>query len=130
MARTSAKRTPAKSGTTFVREVGGIREYRLEKNGLTILLAADHSIPVVGCMVTYHVGSRNEAIGYTGATHLLEHLMFKESENFSAEKGKDPKFFLEARGSLINATTFFDRTNYFAIMPKHLLTDAIEWEAD
>jgi zinc protease len=34
-------------------------------------------------MVTYHVGSRNEAIGYTGSTHLLEHLMFKGSTQYN-----------------------------------------------
>jgi hypothetical protein len=61
----------------FIRTSGGISEYVLESNSLRVLLLEDHSAPVVTAMVTYHVGSRNEAIGYTGATHLLEHLMFK-----------------------------------------------------
>jgi zinc protease len=91
---------------------------------------ADHSVPVVGFMVTYHVGSRNEAIGYTGATHLLEHLMFKGSSKFNEKSGNLPKSFLEARGAYINATTWFDRTNYYEVMPKNLLKDAIEFEAD
>jgi zinc protease len=133
MARTAVKKTVKKSpnkkapqsGASFVREVGGVREYCLDKNGLRILLASDRSVPVVGFMVTYHVGSRNEAIGYTGATHLLEHLMFKKSKNF-----KNPKDFLEAKGAYINATTWFDRTNYFEVMPSHLLPQAVAWEAD
>ncbi|MDB5189266.1 MAG: peptidase domain protein [Parcubacteria group bacterium] len=129
MARTSPQKitTP---GITFVGEKGGISEYRIDKNRLRILLARDTSVPVVGFMVTYHVGSRNEAIGYTGATHLLEHLMFKGSENFNEEKGNGPKHFLESRGAMINASTWFDRTNYYAVMPKHLLKDAVMLEAD
>ncbi|MDB5195248.1 MAG: peptidase domain protein [Parcubacteria group bacterium] len=130
MARASVKKQPAFVGITFVRERDGIREYKLEKNGLTILLAENHAVPVVGFMVTYHVGSRNEAIGYTGATHLLEHLMFKGSERFNADTGKDTKQFLESRGAYINATTWWDRTNYFEVMPKHILPDAIALEAD
>jgi zinc protease len=137
MARISAKKKPTKTGrsligtgVSFVREAGGIREYRLDKNRLTILLAPSKTVPVVGFMVTYHVGSRNEAIGYTGATHLLEHLMFKESENYTAVKGRDPKHFLEAKGAYMNATTSYDRTNYFEIMPKHLFAEAVAWEAD
>ena len=66
-------------GFEFVKESGGIQEYKMTSNGLTVLLKEDHSAPVATFMVTYNVGSRNEAIGYTGSTHLLEHLMFKGS---------------------------------------------------
>lgn len=84
----------------------GIDEYVLTKNGLRVLLLEDHSAPVATAMVTYHVGSRNEAIGtnlknhfrrslihiapvgYTGATHLLEHLMFKGAKDYNKESGK------------------------------------------
>ena len=66
-----AARSPA--GYTFVRSLGGIDEYRLDSNGLTVLLAPDHSAPVVTFQVTYRVGSRNEVTGTTGATHILEH---------------------------------------------------------
>ena len=62
-----------------VKESGGITEYRHKINDLTVLLLKKKSAPVVTFMVTYLVGSRNEAIGYTGSTHLLEHLMFKLS---------------------------------------------------
>src|SRR5690554_3383206 len=72
---------------TLVKELGGIKEYRLDKNGLTVLLMEDHSAPVVSFMVTYLVGSRNEVYGTTGATHILEHLMFKGTEKFNKEKG-------------------------------------------
>lgn len=125
MARASTKQKPVKTGVSFVRELGGIREYRLDKNGLRILLAQDTSVPVAGVMVTYHVGSRNEAVGYTGSTHMLEHLLFERSENFEAYHQE-----LEAKGAYINATTWYDRTNYFEVIPKNLLKQALAWEAD
>lgn len=117
-------------GIKFVRELEGISEYQLTKNGLQILLAPDHATPVVGFMVTYHVGSRNETIGHTGATHLLEHLMFKGSENFNKKKGNTIWEILESKGALVNASTWTDRTNYFEVIPKEHMRVAISIEAD
>ncbi len=128
---TSAKSIkPPIPGFTFVRELDGIKEYILNSNGLRVLLAEDASAPVAGLMVTYHVGSRNEAIGYTGSTHLLEHLMFKGSEKFNREKGTHMEGLMESKGAVINATTWFDRTNYYEVLPSDVLPLAIEIEAD
>ncbi len=127
------RRTPHRGsvpGMTFVRELEGISEYRLKKNGLRILLAPDSNAPVAGFMVTYHVGSRNETIGYTGATHLLEHLMFKGSKNFNKQKRNTIWETLETKGALVNATTWNDRTNYYEVVPKEHLKTAIALEAD
>jgi zinc protease len=120
----------AVSGYTFVKSVGGIEEYHLDSNGLTVLLAADHSAPVVTFQVTYRVGSRNEVTGATGATHILEHLMFKGSENFNDPKGNSVKQFLEKVGGQFNASTAVDRTNYFATIGRDSLEGYIAIEAD
>lgn len=117
-------------GVSFVREMGGIKEYRLEANGMRILLAQDEAQPVAGVMVTYHVGSRNEAVGFTGATHLLEHLMFKGTKRFNARKGNSIDMLLEETGAMMNATTWLDRTNYYEVVPRDVLPLAIEIEAD
>ena len=117
-------------GISFVQELAGIKEYALKSNGLRILLVPDDSVPVAGVMVTYHVGSRNEAIGYTGATHILEHLMFKGSENFNRENGKHMEVLIESLGGMLNATTWFDRTNYYSIVPSSSVHLPIEIEAD
>ncbi|MFQ6673151.1 MAG: M16 family metallopeptidase [Fidelibacterota bacterium] len=114
----------------FVRSSGGIKEYRLKNNGLTVLLMEDHAAPVVTFMVTYRVGSRNEAVGYTGATHLLEHLMFKGSRNFNRNNGKTIWNVLQSVGAVINATTWLDRTNYFELLPSEHLELAVQIEAD
>jgi zinc protease len=118
------------SGFTHVKSLGGIDEYRLDSNGLTVLLVPDHSAPVVTFEVTYEVGSRNEVTGVTGATHILEHMMFKGSEAFNDPKGNSIKQLLERVGGQFNASTSFDRTNYFATIGRESLENYIAIEAD
>jgi len=117
-------------GFTFVTEVDGLSEYRLDANGLQVLLNRQPALPVVTFMVTYRVGSRNEVTGTTGATHLLEHLMFKGTEHFDRSKGTGFDQLLERVGAETNATTWLDRTNYFATIPPNGLPLLIELEAD
>ena len=114
----------------FVRAAGGVEEYRHRANGLTVLLHAEAAAPVVAFQVTYRVGSRNEGAGLTGATHLLEHLMFKGSERFNREAGTSVFQVLQSLGGQINATTWYDRTNYYALLPSEHLEKAVEIEAD
>jgi zinc protease len=127
----SAEDQPAHvTGVPFVRKVGPISEYRLDSNGLRILLLPEKSAPVVTFMVTYRVGSRNEVTGTTGATHLLEHLMFKGTEKYDRSKGTGFDQVLERVGAETNATTWLDRTNYFATVPTNALPLLVEVEAD
>ncbi len=127
----SAEEKPAQiPGIPFVRKAGAISEYRLDSNGLQILLLPEKSAPVVTFMVTYRVGSRNEVTGTTGATHLLEHLMFKGTEKFDRSKGTGLDQVLERVGAETNATTWLDRTNYFATVPANALPLLVETEAD
>jgi zinc protease len=117
-------------GLAFVQSVGGIDEYRLASNGLAILLVPDHSAPVVTFQVTYRVGSRNEVTGTTGATHILEHMMFKGSEGYNDAKGNSVKQYLEHVGGEYNANTSVDRTTYFATVGAKDLEGYIAIEAD
>src|ERR1700680_808030 len=125
-----ASQPAAAAGFTFVKSLGGIDEYHLDGNGLTVLLVPDHSAPVVTFQVTYRVGSRNEVTGTTGSTHILEHMMFKGSENFNDPKGNSVKQFLERVGGQFNASTAVDRTNYFATVGRESLEGYIAIEAD
>jgi zinc protease len=125
----AAESMPA-AGFSHIKSLGGIDEYRLDSNGLTVLLVPDHSAPVVTFEVTYEVGSRNEVTGVTGATHILEHMMFKGSEAFNDPKGNSIKQLLERVGGQFNASTSFDRTNYFATIGRESLESYIAIEAD
>jgi zinc protease len=118
------------SAFEFVKASGGIEEYRLRANGLQVLLLPEAAAPVATFMVTYRVGSRNERAGLTGATHLLEHLMFKGTDRFNKEAGTSIFPVLQRVGAQINATTWYDRTNYYELLPKEHLPLAVEIEAD
>lgn len=104
----AAQALPA--GMTSVRSVEGVDEYRLA-NGLQVLLIPDDSKPTTTVNLTYHVGSRHENYGETGMAHLLEHMLFKGTP-------KNPKVWAEfqKRGLSANGSTWFDRTNYTAVL--------------
>ncbi len=113
----------------LLREKAGFREFRLKANGLRVLLLANRVAPVATFAVVYHVGSRNEAVGYTGSTHLLEHLMFKGTPEFDRARGTAVAAVLEALGARFNATTWFDRTNYYETIPSDQLETALSIES-
>ena len=96
-------------------------------NGLKVVLAPDRTTPVVGVNLWYRVGSRNESPGRTGFAHLFEHMMFQGS----AHVPKNGHFHhVERVGGSANATTWFDRTNYYETMPSHHLDLALWLESD
>jgi zinc protease len=117
------------AGITFVTEADEIREYKLD-NGMKVLLVENRVAPVATIMVIYKVGSRNEAVGYTGSTHLLEHMMFKGTPTFNKERNTQIAATLQKIGAAFNATTWYDRTNYFETVPSDQLELAIRLEAD
>jgi zinc protease len=94
-----------------VTSVEGITEYNLS-NGLRVLLFPDQTKPTVVVNLTYLVGSRHESYGETGMAHLLEHLMFKGTPTH-----KNIPQALKEHGAAYNASTWYDRTNYFEILP-------------
>jgi len=97
-------------------------------NGLQVILAEDHTAPVVAVDVTYHVGSRNEAPGRTGFAHLFEHMMFEGSAH--VKKGEHMGM-LEIAGSQgFNGSTIEDRTNYYEPLPSNRLNLGLWLEAD
>jgi len=102
-------------------------ETRVLDNGLRVILQPDHSAPVVGVHVMYHVGSRNEQPGKTGFAHLFEHLLFQGSEHV----GETEHFrLIEEAGGALNGSTWFDRTNYYETVPPHRLELALWLESD
>ena len=115
---------------TKITEYEGITEYKLDSNGLKVLLAPRRAAPVAAFMVVYRVGSRNEAVGHTGATHLLEHMLFKGTPTYNKKNGKQIAAVLQKQGAVFNADTWFDRTRYYEMLPSDQLELAIHLEAD
>ncbi len=101
-------------------------KYRL-KNGLTVILHQDRSLPVVSSNLWYHVGPANEPKGRSGFAHLFEHLMFEGSRHVGREFDR----LLESAGATnVNGTTSWDRTNYFETAPRERLELLLWLESD
>ncbi|MBD0324804.1 MAG: insulinase family protein, partial [Pyrinomonadaceae bacterium] len=69
-------------------------------------------------------------VGYTGSTHLLEHMMFKGTPTFNSAKNTQSAATLQKLGADFNATTWYDRTNYFETIPSDQIELALRLEAD
>ncbi len=113
---------PVIAKASKVRTVEGITEYALP-NGLSILLFPDPTQSTVTVNVTYLVGSRQEGYGETGMAHLIEHMMFK-----GTRKLRDLSKLMDARGAQNNASTSYDRTNYFETFPA--TQENVDWALD
>lgn len=114
------------SATDCAEALAGVSQERLD-NGLAVVLAPDRSVPTVAVNLWYAVGSRNETPGRTGFAHLFEHMMFQGS----AHVAKNGHFeHIERAGGSANATTWFDRTNYFQTLPSNHLDLALWLESD
>ena len=102
-------------------------KYKLA-NGLEVILSQDRSLPIVAVNLWYHVGAANEEPGRTGFAHLFEHMMFAGSKH--APRGLADKLLEGAGVTDSNASTSFDRTNYFDTVPANQLELALWSHAD
>ncbi|MBE2195538.1 MAG: insulinase family protein [Anaerolinea sp.] len=96
-------------------------------NGLTVLLKEMHTAPVISFWVLYRVGSRNEPTGLTGASHWVEHMLFKGTPQFPA--GYLDKA-IDREGGEWNAQTSYDYTAYYETMPADRIDLALRAESD
>ncbi len=96
-------------------------------NGLRVVMLEDHTAPVAGVQVWYHVGSKNELPGKTGFAHLFEHLMFDGTTNLGAEQFSD---YIVRSGGIDNAYTTEDTTVFWETVPSNNLPVALWLEAD
>ena len=121
---------PTEPGGTAVADGGfrwPVQQFALD-NGLRVVVCEDRTSPIAGVNLWYDVGSQHELPGKHGFAHLFEHLMFQGS----AQVGKTEHFRVlqEVGGSAINATTSWDRTNYYQTVPSAALPTALWLEAD
>jgi predicted Zn-dependent peptidase len=96
-------------------------------NGLQVILLEDRNFPVVSTQMLYRVGARDESYGHTGLAHFLEHMAFRDSENFP-DTGLVSSIY--AVGGEWHGYTWTDETTYFATVPKEQLDLLLSIEAD
>lgn len=121
---------PLKANAQTKKVTGGLNvpvTYYKLPNGLRVVLSPEKSAPLVTVAVYYNIGFRIEPRDRTGFAHLFEHLMFQGSKNM----GKLEYIRLvESNGGVLNGSTRFDFTNYFAVVPSHKLETLLWAEAD
>lgn len=103
-----------------------VSEFELD-NGLKLIVKEDHRAPVVVSQVWYKVGSSYEHNGITGISHVLEHMMFKETKNL---KPNEFSQIIAENGGEQNAFTGRDYTAYFQKLHKDRLEVSFKHEAD
>lgn len=106
--------------------VDNVHEYTL-KNGMKILVQPDTRSPVVVSQVWYKVGSSYEYGGITGISHMLEHMMFKGTDDLKPGEFSE---IIALNGGDENAATSKDYTWYFQSIANDRLELCMKLEAD
>ncbi len=102
-------------------------EKYLLKNGMTVLLHPDSSLPAVSLHTWFRVGSKDETEGRTGLAHFFEHMMFKGTKKFPKDTwGK----VLNSKGADYNAFTSWDYTGYYVNAPSEHVELLMQIESD
>ncbi len=84
-------------------------------------------MPIFTYYTFFDVGGKSEVKGNTGATHFLEHMMFKGAKKYGPG---DFNSFIDSFGGDSNAYTNFDSTVYYESLPIDALEKIIDIEAD
>jgi zinc protease len=97
-------------------------------NGLRLVTVPTDYPNLVALYIVVQTGSRNEVeAGKSGFAHFFEHMMFRGSENYTAEQREA---IFKRAGAETNAYTSDDRTVYHATFSKDDLEEIMKMEAD
>ena len=83
-------------------------------NGLTLLVQRDSSVPVVAVVTHVRAGYFDEPDRWTGISHVLEHMYFKGAGPLGPGALARET---QRLGGYLNASTTYDRTVYYAVVP-------------
>lgn len=108
-----------------------VHDFKLP-NGMRLLLVPNDEAPVFYIQTLVETGSLQEALDpklkRTGLAHLFEHMMFRGTEKYPSNMYD--KILSSAGEEGLNATTSYDRTNYYLNLPKEKLELILELESD
>ena len=96
-------------------------------NGIKVYLFENHQLPVFALRLLFDVGAADEQQGQSGYAHLFEHMMFKGSKNVP-----DGEHFAAIKriGGQLNASTDYDKTEYWTEAPNVYLDHVLWLEAE
>jgi zinc protease len=96
-------------------------------NGMTLIVKPDRRAPTAIQMVWVRAGSIDEVDGTSGVAHVLEHMMFKGTQDL---KPGEFSRRVAALGGRENAFTTRDYTGYYQQIPADRLEQVMRLEAD
>ena len=102
-------------------------EVTILKNGATVVSSPIPNAESVAVGIWVGVGGRHEKAAVTGASHFLEHMLFKGTPPRSALSISQE---IEGRGGYLNAFTQEEGTCYYARLPYEYLSQAFDVLAD
>jgi len=97
------------------------------RNGATVVSVAEEDAESVSVGIWVGVGGRYEKDSLSGASHFLEHMLFKGTASRSALEISQA---IEGRGGYLNAFTQEESTCYYARLPYEYLPQAVDVLAD
>ena len=94
--------------------------YKVRKlrNGLTVYTLRDTATPNVSVSLWYEVGAKHDPAGRSGFAHLFEHILSRKTVNMPYNMINK---LTEDVGGVRNASTSWDRTNYYETVPARYL---------
>ena len=96
-------------------------------NGVTVIGESIPSVESIAVGLWVNFGSRDEKKEENGLTHLIEHMVFKGTEHFTAEELVGT---IEGRGGYINAFTTKEYSCYYAKVFRNELEPTLSVLAD
>ena len=97
------------------------------KNGATVVSSAEAEAESVSVGIWVGAGGRHERASLSGASHFLEHMLFKGTPSRSALEISQA---IEGRGGYLNAFTQEESTCYYARLPHEFLPQAFDVLSD
>ncbi len=96
-------------------------------NGMRVVLQEDHTAPVCAFQVWVEVGSADESPTEAGISHLIEHMIFKGTNERRAGELAGT---IERYGGRINAYTSYENTVYHVVITSRFQEEGLKVLAD
>ena len=95
-------------------------------NGVQVVLAPASGSNLTTVNVWVRAGSAQDPPDRLGLAHYYEHMVFTGSDQFPGAASD----WIESRGGYVNASTYYDHTEYYTVIPSEHSRIAIELLAD
>lgn len=108
-------------------ELEKVLQRKVLPNGLEVIVAENHGVPIVTVEITVRNGSFTQSPEYAGLAHMYEHMFFKANDKYP-----NPDQFIDRAselGAVFNASTREEQVNYFLTVPSDSLEGGMRFLA-